>query len=78
MDFNMMSSFYECIAKENKELKEQLFEQKVIAKTALWQRDNAEKTLNEILEIIKDSEENPDYTYTPLKRIKRIIKKASD
>ena len=76
MDFNMMSSFYECIARENKELKEQLFEQKVIAKTALWQRDNAERTFYGILEIIKDSEENPDYTYTPLIRIKRIIKKA--
>ena len=78
MDFNMMSSFYECIARENKELKEQLFEQKVISKTALWQRDNAERIFYAILEIIKDSEENPDYTYPPLKRIKRIIKKALD
>lgn len=72
----MMSSYYECIARENKELKEQLFEQKVISKTALLQKDNAERTFYAILEIIKDSEENPDYTYTPLKRIKRIIKKA--
>lgn len=71
-----MPSFYECVVRENIDLKEELFEQKVIAKTALWQRDNAERTLNEILEIIKDSEENPDYTYPPLKRIKRIIKKA--
>ena len=45
----MISSFYECIARENKELKEQLFEQKVIAKTALLQRDNAKKLLMKYL-----------------------------
>ena len=52
--------------KENEKLREEL---------QLY-RFNAEKTLNKILEIIKDSEENSDYTYSPLKRIKRIIKKA--
>ena len=54
--------------KENEKLREEL---------ELY-RFNAKKTLNEILEIIKDSDENTDYTYPPLKRIKRITKKALD